>query len=295
MIELKNISKSYKDKLVLNNISTTLEKGKIYGLLGRNGAGKTTLLRILSNLIVKYDGFATLESELIKENQDVVEDIILVHSKMIPSTFDSESVNSIYKWAAIMLPNWDEDYKNKLVQEFELNLKTKYSKLSEGNKNLVALILGLAANTKVVFFDEPSTGLDANNRYKFYEILMEDMEERERYCIISTHIIDEVEKIFEEVMILENNQFILQEEISTLQEKAIVASGNENILSNILKSKNIIDEKSIGGMKIISIYDTLTDEERMSLKANNVELKSIPLQDLFVLLTEKEARNEIYK
>jgi ABC-2 type transport system ATP-binding protein len=295
MIELKNISKSYKDKLVLNNISTTLEKGKIYGLLGRNGAGKTTLLRILSNLIVKYDGFATLESELIKENQDVVEDIILVHSKMIPSTFDSESVNSIYKWAAIMLPNWDEDYKNKLVQEFELNLKTKYSKLSEGNKNLVALILGLAANTKVVFFDEPSTGLDANNRYKFYEILMEDMEERERYCIISTHIIDEVEKIFEEVMILENNQFILQEEISTLQEKAIVASGNENILSNILKSKNIIDERSIGGMKIISIYDTLTDEERMSLKANNVELKSIPLQDLFVLLTEKEARNEIYK
>lgn len=295
MIELKNISKSYKDKLVLNNISTTLEKGKIYGLLGRNGAGKTTLLRILSNLIVKYDGFATLESELIKENQDVVEDIILVHSKMIPSTFDSESVNSIYKWAAIMLPNWDEDYKNKLVQEFELNLKTKYSKLSEGNKNLVALILGLAANTKVVFFDEPSTGLDANNRYKFYEILMEDMEERERYCIISTHIIDELEKIFEEVMILENNQFILQEEISTLQEKAIVASGNENILSNILKSKNIIDEKSIGGMKIISIYDTLTDEERMSLKANNVELKSIPLQDLFVLLTEKEARNEIYK
>lgn len=295
MIELKNISKSYKDKLVLNNISTTLEKGKIYGLLGRNGAGKTTLLRILSNLIVKYDGFATLESELIKENQDVVEDIILVHSKMIPSTFDSESVNSIYKWAAIMLPNWDEDYKNKLVQEFELNLKTKYSKLSEGNKNLVALILGLAANTKVVFFDEPSTGLDANNRYKFYEILMEDMEERERYCIISTHIIDEVEKIFEEVMILENNQFILQEEISTLQGKAIVASGNENILSNILKSKNIIDERSIGGMKIISIYDTLTDEERMSLKANNVELKSIPLQDLFVLLTEKEARNEIYK
>lgn len=295
MIKLESISKSFGNKIVLDGITTTFEKGKIYGLLGRNGAGKTTLLRILSNLILNYNGTASLNGIEIRENQEMVEKIILVHNKMIPSTFESESINSIYKWAAMILPNWDEDYKNKLVQEFGINLKTKYSKLSEGNKNLVSLILGLASNAEIVFFDEPSTGLDANNRYKFYEILMEDMEERERYCIISTHIIDEVEKIFEEVMILENNQFILQEEISTLQEKAIVASGNENILSNILKSKNIIDEKSIGGMKIISIYDTLTDEERMSLKANNVELKSIPLQDLFVLLTEKEARNEIYK
>lgn len=295
MIRLEKISKSFGDKEVLNNISTTLEKGKIYGLLGRNGAGKTTLLRILSNLITKYEGNASVDGERITENQNLVENIILVHNKMIPSTFDSESIKSIYKWAAMILPNWDEEYKDRLAKEFGLDLKTKYSKLSEGNKNLVSLILGLAANTEVVLFDEPSTGLDANNRYKFYEILMEDMEEKERYCIISTHIIDEVEKIFEKVMILENNHLILEEEISTLQEKAIVVAGDGNILADILKDKNIIDEKSIGGMKIFSIYDNLSDDERMILRSNNAEIKTIHLQDLFVLLTDKEAQNEIYK
>ena len=124
---------------------------------------------------------------------------------------------------------------------------------------------------------------------------MEDMEEKERYCIISTHIIDEVEKIFEKVMILENNHLILEEEISTLQEKAIVLAGDGNILADILKDKNIIDEKSIGGMKIFSIYDNLSDDEKMILRSNNAEIKSIHLQDLFVLLTDKEAQNEIYK
>ncbi|MFB0972863.1 MAG: ABC transporter ATP-binding protein [Neofamilia sp.] len=295
MIKLESISKSFGNKIVLDGITTTFEKGKIYGLLGRNGAGKTTLLRILSNLILNYNGTASLNGIEIRENQEMVEKIILVHNKMIPSTFESESINSIYKWAAMILPNWDEDYKNKLVQEFGINLKTKYSKLSEGNKNLVSLILGLASNAEIVFFDEPSTGLDANNRYKFYEILMKDMEEKERYCIISTHIIDEVEKIFERVLILDNSHLILEEEISDLQEKALVIAGDGNILADILKDKNIIGEQSIGGMKIFSIYDDLTDDEKMTLKLNNAEIKSIHLQDLFVLLTDKEAQNEIYK
>lgn len=79
MIRLEKIGKTYGNKVVLKDITTSLEKGKIYGLLGRNGAGKTTLLRILSNLIIDYDGSTSIDNKPIKENQDVVEEIILVH------------------------------------------------------------------------------------------------------------------------------------------------------------------------------------------------------------------------
>lgn len=295
MIRLENVGKTYGNKIVLKDITTSLEKGKIYGLLGRNGAGKTTLLRILSNLIIDYDGSTSIDNKPIKENQDVVEDIILVHHKMIPSTFDSESINSIYTWAGMLLPKWDEEYKNKLVRTFNLDTKSKYSKLSEGNKNLVSLILGLAANTEVIFFDEPSTGLDANNRYKFYKLLMEDMEERERYCIISTHIIDEVENVFEHALILDNNQFILDEDISTIQEKALVIAGSGDSIEEILIGKNILKKESIGGMKLISIYDNLSEDERLKLRSINADIGSISLQDLFVLLTDGEITNEINK
>lgn len=294
MIKLENVSKSYGVNEVLDNINVRFEKGKIYGLLGRNGVGKTTLLRIISNIITDFSGIGTIDGEKIKENQSVVEDIILVHNKMIPSTFDPESIKSIYNWAKMLLPNWDEDYKNYLVKTFNLDTKSKYGKLSEGNKNLVSLILGLASNSKVMLFDEPSTGLDANNRYKFYKLLMEKMEEEEKYCVISTHIIDEAENVFEKVLILENKKLILDEEVPSIQEKALTISGSRDFILEILKNKNVIDSKTIGGMKIISIYDDLTDEERIDLKARNAEIQSIPLQDLFVLLTEKEEGNESY-
>ncbi len=143
-----------------------------------------------------------------------------------------------------------------------------------------------------MLFDEPSTGLDANNRYKFYKLLMEKMKEEERYCIISTHIIDEAKNVFEKVLILEDKKLILDEEVSTLQEKALAISGDGDLISEILKDKNVIDSKTIGVIKIISIYDDLTDEERRSLKAGNADISSIPLQDLFVILTEKEEENE---
>lgn len=84
MIKLENISKSYGAKNVLDNINANIEKGKIYGLLGRNGVGKTTLLRILSNIMTNFSGEATINGEKIRENQSVVKDFILVHNKMIP-------------------------------------------------------------------------------------------------------------------------------------------------------------------------------------------------------------------
>lgn len=290
MIKVNNLSKSFNDKLVLNNISSNFEKGKVYGLLGRNGAGKTTFLRILANSISNYKGSITFNGDSITENQIVTEKIIYIANDTIPSTFDSESIKSIYKWARMLLPNWDESYKEKLVKAFNINTKSKYKSLSQGNKNIVNLILGLAANTEVIFFDEPSTGLDANNRYKFYKILLDHMEERESYCIISTHIIDEAEKVFEEVKILENGKFILEEELSTIQEKALVISGREDVLDEVLKNKNILASNQLGGVKILSIYDELSDTEGMKLKENNVDIRSISLQDLFVLLTEKEER-----
>ncbi len=290
MIKVNNLSKSFNDKLVLNNISSNFEKGKVYGLLGRNGAGKTTFLRILANSISNYKGSITFNGGSITENQIVTEKIIYIANDTIPSTFDSESIKSIYKWARMLLPNWDESYKEKLVKAFNINTKSKYKSLSQGNKNIVNLILGLAANTEVIFFDEPSTGLDANNRYKFYKILLDHMEERESYCIISTHIIDEAEKVFEEVKILENGKFILEEELSTIQEKALVISGREDVLDEVLKNKNILASNQLGGVKILSIYDELSDTEGMKLKENNVDIRSISLQDLFVLLTEKEER-----
>lgn len=185
MIEIKNLYKSYGKTEVLKGINLNLEENKIYGLLGRNGAGKTTLLNIISNQIRKTSGEVKLYGENVFENPKQVENICIVKD----SGFGMEEikVKKIFEAARMLYKNWDEEYKNQLVKEFDLNVRKKYNKLSRGNQTKVGLIVGLASRAKLTIFDEPSLGLDAATRYKFYNLLLEDFENNPR-TIIYQHI-----------------------------------------------------------------------------------------------------------
>ena len=289
MITVSNLNKEYGSNIVLNNLNFEIEPGKIYGLLGRNGVGKTTLLKILSNQIVSYTGEVKLDGEIVKENQNSTDNILFVSEFMVPDSMKGEKVNTILKFASNMLPNWDEDYKDELLQEFKLNPKLSIKKLSKGNRNLLSLIIGLASGTKYTLYDEPSVGLDANNRYKFYQQIMKLSETSERTSIISTHIIDEAENIFEDVIILEDSKILLKEEISNIQSKALSIKGTTGEILRILNNKNILSEDSIGAVSIVSIYDELNFDERARLKNAGAEITNLSLQKLFIHLTNKEA------
>lgn len=289
MITVSNLNKKYGSNIVLNNLNFEIEPGKIYGLLGRNGVGKTTLLKILSNQIVSYTGEVKLDEEIVKENQSSTDRILFISEFMVPDSMKGEKVNTILKFASNMLPNWDEDYKDELLKEFKLNPKLSIKKLSKGNRNLLSLIIGLASGAQYTLYDEPSVGLDANNRYKFYQQIMKLSETSERTSIISTHIIDEAENIFEEVIILENSEILLNEDISNIQSKALSITGSKGEILRILNNKNIISEENIGAISIVSIYDDLDSDERQRLKNAGAEITNLSLQKLFIHLTNKEA------
>ena len=290
MLEINNLSKSYGKTRVLTNINLELEENKIYGLLGRNGVGKTTLLSIVSNLIKRDSGDLKINGEEIFENSKVVENICFVREKGIP--VDDDKVKRIFTIAKILYKDWDEEYKNYLVKEFNINVNKRYYKLSRGNQTLVGLIIGLASRSKLTIFDEPSLGLDAAFRYKFYNILLEDVEKNPRTVIISTHLIDEVTNLFEEVIILKDEKVFIKDEVSNLMEKAYFLNGKaENILP-IIKNRNIIHKEEFGSSLIVGLFDNLSQEEKILLREHNVEINSIPLQKLFVYLTENTQTKE---
>lgn len=190
--------------------------------------------------------------------------------------------------------NWDEEYKNYLVKEFNLNVKKKLLKLSTGNKTIVGLIIGLASKSRLTIFDEPTLGLDAAMRYKFYNLLLEDYEKNPRTIIISTHLIDEVANLFEEVIILNEERITLKDEVSTLKERSYFLSGREDLINAIIKDKRIIHREEFGTTKIVGIYGNLTEEEIKYSKDNNIEISNIPLQKLFIYLTENIMKGECY-
>ena len=291
MLELKNISKSYGSTKVLEGINLEFDLGKIYGLLGRNGVGKTTLLNIISSQIRSNSGQVVLNGESVYENDKAMGDIAIM--KESGYGVDDIKVKRIFKSAKILYKNWDEDYKEFLIDEFNLNKKKNYSKLSRGNQTIVGLIVGLASRAPITIFDEPSLGLDAANRYKFYELLLKDIEEYPRTVIISTHLIDEVSNLFEEVVILKDNSHYLKDEVSNLMEKSYFLNGRLENMEYILKEKNIIHKEDFGTTTIIGVFDELSGEEKKELKANGVDISPIPLQRLFILLTEIEKLEEV--
>lgn len=291
MLTIKNLNKSYGKIRILTDINLEVEENKIYGLLGRNGVGKTTLLNLISNQIQADTGELKIDGEEIFENPKAVENICLVREKGIP--VDDDRIKRIFKIARILYKDWDEDYKNYLVKEFNIDVKKKYNKLSRGNQTLVGLVIGLASRAKLTIFDEPSLGLDAAIRYKFYNILMEDVQNNPRTVIISTHLIDEVTNLFEEVIILKDEKVYIKEEVANLLKKAYFLSGKEDRILPVIKNKNIIHREQFGASVIIGLYDSLSIEEKESLKNNNVEISNIPLQKLFVFLTETSHVKEV--
>src|SRR5690554_4672593 len=151
MIEIRNLNKSYGKTKVLTDIHLDLEENKIYGLLGRNGVGKTTLLNIISNQIRSDSGTVKLDGREVYENSNLVENICIVKEKGLP--VDEYRVKRILKMASLLYKDWDEEYKDFLVKEFNLNLKKKFSKLSRGNQTIVGLIIGLASRAPFTIFD----------------------------------------------------------------------------------------------------------------------------------------------
>lgn len=140
MLKIKNLNKSYGKKRVLNDINLDIEENKIYGLLGRNGVGKTTLLNIISNQIDKNSGEVKFNEEEIFENSRAMENICLVKEKGFGVNIIK--IKKIFDISKILYRDWDDEYKNYLVKEFNLNTEDYYDELSRGNQTVVGLIIG---------------------------------------------------------------------------------------------------------------------------------------------------------
>lgn len=290
-VECRDLRKSFRKVMALNNINLRLEENKIYGLLGRNGAGKTTLLNLISCQIMRDSGEINIFGEEVFENSRALENICLVKERELP--LEDHRVSRILKSAAILYKNWDEEYKNFLVKEFNLDVRKKYKNLSRGMKSILGVIIGMASRASITMFDEPSLGLDAAVRDKFYNLLLQDYEENKRTIILSTHLIDEVSNLFEEVIILHEGNIQLKEELPVLLGRAHFLRGREDSIIPFIKDKRILHREAFGATSIIGVLGEFTSEELHELARNYVEIIPMPLQKLFIYLTEKVNSQEV--
>lgn len=282
-IQIKNLTKYYGKNLAIDNISLEISENKIYGLLGRNGAGKTTLLNLITNKLFPTNGEILIDSENIFENERVLSQIYYMSEKnLYPETM---KVKEIIKWTKDFYPNFDLDYAYKLSDKFNLNLKSKFKALSTGYASIFKIILTLSSRAPILLFDEPILGLDANHRDMFYKELINYYSETPTTVIISTHLIEEVSDIIEEVLIIKDGKLILSDTTENILFSGYTVSGKAEDVDAFIKDKKVIGEDNIGKFKSAYILGPIPSKEDSYLNPSNLEISKLDLQKMFIQLT----------
>lgn len=280
-IQIKDVTKRYKDVTALDHISFSFEHGKIYGFLGRNGAGKSTLINIIANRIFADEGEIFIDGLPARENMAVQEKIFCMSEADLYET--SLKVSELFKWIGRFYDSFDIEEALQIAEKFHLNVDKKFKSLSKGYQSIFKLIAALALHVPYVIFDEPVLGLDANHRELFYELLLKSFETENRTFIIATHLIEEVANIIEEVVLIDEGKILLQESADALLERGYCVSGLAKDVDNYCRDKNVIGHDELGGLKLAYVLG-----EREALPQScNLQITNMNLQKLFVKLTEK--------
>lgn len=285
MIEVKNLNKSFDKKIVFQNANLKIEENKIYGLFARNGVGKTTLLKILADQLVNYQGQISYNNKSIRENKDYKKRVLLVGEDFISEALKAQHLNKIMDLIYILLENFNKKRFEELINIFDIDMKTRYRKLSFGNQCLFRNAIGLASGADFLFFDEPTTGLDEINKDIFYKKLMEYQEKDQSTVIISSHNVADIEKMITDVIILKDKNVIVNEPIYDIEEKSYSITLDPKDLG-ILANKNIINKKIFANQVIVSVYDKFSEEEINNIK-QKARVNRLDLRDLFIAINEE--------
>lgn len=281
----KNICKKYKDNEVLKNIDLTIEKGKIYGLVGRNGVGKTTLLSIMSAQNWPTEGEVTLDGEKVWENPKALCRICFSRELNVSNGSNNVKVKEYLRTASIYYPNWDKEMADRLVKNFGIDVKKHMSKLSKGMLSMVTIIVALASKAEYTFLDEPVAGLDVVARDEFYRLLIDEFTETGRTFIVSTHIIDEASDIFEEVIVMKDSRILMKENTCDLLDRAVHVSGEAAAFDDYVAGHKVHGIHSMGRSKGGTVLFKKGEEITQN---SEITVQKITLQQLFVALCGKE-------
>ncbi|MGN0624848.1 MAG: ATP-binding cassette domain-containing protein [Oscillospiraceae bacterium] len=276
-IEVKGLTMRFGNVTALDQVNLTLRENCIYGLLGRNGAGKSTLLNVIGNRMYPSEGTVLIDGESGTDNDNAQGKIYYMGEKNIYP--DGTTVKQMFRWSRDFYPDFDMEYADKLASQFGLNPKKKLKGLSTGYLTISKLIAALASNAPYTFFDEPVLGLDANHREMFYRELIQRYSEQPRTIVISTHLIEEIADIIEQVLIIKEGKILLDRPAEEVKQMGYQVSGKASEVDAYCAGKKILGEDLLGGLKSVCL---LGKPENVPA---SLEITALDLQKLFVQLT----------
>lgn len=276
MIEGKGLTMRFGNNTALDGVDVCFGDNKIYGLLGRNGAGKSTLLSVVTNRLLPTAGEVFIDGEPARENDRVLGRVYYMGEKtLLP---DTATVAQLFRWTGDFYPGFDGEYAGQLADTFGLPEKKKLKNLSTGYLTIAKLIAALASNAPYTLFDEPVLGLDANHREVFYRQLIESYSRQPRTILISTHLIEEVADIIEQVVIIKAGKILLDRPAEEVKRMGYTVSGRAEAVDAYCTGRDVLSVDTLGGMKTACILGKAEE-------APGLDVSGLDMQKLFIRLT----------
>lgn len=216
-IEIKNLTRKFRRKMAINDMSLTIPTGCVYGLLGANGAGKTTLIKhLMGSYIPQQGSVRVMGLDPTKHPKDTLRRVgYLSEERLIPKWM---TVAELMKFKRAFYPNWDPDFAEKLLETFSLDPGAKIKTLSRGEAAKAELLTALAHRPDLLILDEPSFGLDVIARQEILKAIVRDVAAEGRTVFFSSHLLDEVERVSDHVAIMVNGKIVLADSLDHILE-----------------------------------------------------------------------------
>ena len=290
MIQIINASKKYDDIVALEETTTKIKEGQVFGLIGTNGAGKSTMLRMIAGVMKSDTGSIMVDDMSIYDNEEAKSKIFYISDEQFFFT------NALPKDMALyyknIYPNFDmekfEDYLNK----FDLPANRKIKTFSKGMKKQLSVILGISANTKYILCDETFDGLDSLMRQGVKSIFAKEVEGRGLTPIIASHNLREIEDICEHIGMLYKGGMIVSNELDKLKLDIyrIQCVLSEGMLKNIKSTLNVLNANVRGSVVEMVIKASIEEIEEVMKEQKITFYETLPLslEEIFIVETEEK-------
>ena len=284
MIEIRNLSKSYGKKKVLDKLNCNIKTGSIYGLIGANGAGKSTLLRIINDVFKRDEGTVLVDEEEVENNQELKQKLVFVPDDLF--FYPSYTLKDMGKFYSAMYKKFDMKYLKELAGILKLNMNEKIQNFSKGMKRQGALICALSTTAEYMFFDETFDGLDPVVRNLMKKIIAKQMEKNNTTIIMTSHNLRELEDICDNLGLLYKGGILFESDVDSLKTNIfkVQISLKEDFSEKDFEKLNILSFKKVGSVATIIVKGEKEESEEY-LKSKNpiiLDFLTLTLEEIFI-------------
>ena len=278
MIALNHITKTFGTFKALDDLTLTVPKGAVYGLVGPNGAGKSTAIRHLTGVYRPDSGSVTVDGKPVYENPEIKQTIGYIPDEIF--YFTPATLEDMRKFYAGLYPQFDNDLFERLKEVFELPQKTPIRRYSKGMQKQAAFQLTLCCRPDVLVLDEPVDGLDPVMRRQVMSLILSDVAERGTTVLISSHNLRELEDVCDHVGIMDHGKMLLEKSLEDMQGM----THKLQIVGEVPQGLDILHESTSGRLKTLIVRGQAWEVREKAEQANPAYFDVLPLslEEIFI-------------